>query len=97
MDFLQLSKRTNLNKEKKHNILEELLFQYDLYLMVLPALILVAIFSYAPMYGLSIAFKDYSIMDGIMKSPWTGLDHFKELFASLDFKRVFTNTLLIRC
>ena len=95
MDSLQISQKNNLHKGKKHSILKEYIYQYDLFLMMLPALILVAIFNYAPMYGLSIAFKDYNIMDGIIKSPWIGPDHFKELFTSLDFKRVFTNTILI--
>jgi putative aldouronate transport system permease protein len=95
VNSLQLSKRTKLHKEKKYSVSKDFFSQYDLFLMVLPGLILVAIFNYAPMYGLSIAFKDYNIIQGIIKSPWAGLKHFKELFVSLDFKRVFTNTLLI--
>lgn len=94
MHLIKLSENS-IMQEKKCSLVKALSFQYDLFLMILPALILVAVFSYAPMYGLIIAFKDYNIMDGIIKSPWAGLKHFKELFVSLDFKRVFSNTLLI--
>ncbi len=67
-------------------------------LMLLPGLVYYIIFHYIPMYGITIAFKDYSIFEGIMTSPWTGqrgMEHFIELFGSPDFMRVFRNTLLL--
>ena len=99
MDILHLSNNLSVNKNtkqsKKHSALKEILLQYDLFLMVFPAFILVVIFNYAPMYGLTIAFKNYNIMEGILNSPWAGFKHFKQLFTSLDFKRVLVNTVLI--
>lgn len=68
---------------------------YDLYVMLLPALAVLLVFKYVPIYGAIIAFKDYNILKGIWESDWVGLDHFRELFQSDKFYSVFTNTLLI--
>lgn len=68
---------------------------YILLLFLLPGLVFLILFRYAPMYGLVTAFKDYNIFQGISESPWVGLKHFKILFASSDFKRVLVNTLRI--
>lgn len=66
-----------------------------LYLMLLPAVLYYAIFHYVPMYGASIAFKDFRITQGIMGSPWVGLKHFEYLFSLDKFWQVFTNTIII--
>lgn len=66
-----------------------------LYLMLLPALLYYLIFCYFPMYGASIAFKDFNAMLGIIKSPWVGFDVFKELFHLDKFYSVFWNTIRI--
>lgn len=63
--------------------------------MLLPGLLYFFIFRYLPMGGLLIAFKDYDIFRGIWDSPWVGLDIFREVFSSSDFKDVLVNTLLI--
>ncbi|WP_445321900.1 ABC transporter permease [Paenibacillus sp. FSL H7-0326] len=63
--------------------------------MVIPALILVFIFSYIPMYGVLMAFQDYSIFDGFWASPWVGLKHFEMFFSSPDFWTIMRNTLII--
>jgi putative aldouronate transport system permease protein len=66
-----------------------------LYLMVLPVIAYYVIFDYGPMYGLQIAFKDYSPGDGIWGSRWVGLANFTEFFQSYYFWRLIRNTLLI--
>lgn len=66
-----------------------------LYLMLVPALLYYLIFCYFPMYGASIAFKDFNAMLGIIKSPWVGFDVFKELFQLDKFYSVFWNTIRI--
>jgi putative aldouronate transport system permease protein len=66
-----------------------------LYLMLLPGVFYFIVFKYAPMYGAIIAFKNYRVLDGIIGSPWTGLDNFNTVFASPYFVNVLTNTLLI--
>ena len=65
----------------------------SLILMSLPGLIAVFIFSYIPMYGIQLAFKDYRVADGIWGSAWVGLKHFKTFFESYQFKDLLWNTL----
>lgn len=72
-----------------------LLRYWDLYLMVLPALVFLLVFKYAPMYGVVIAFKDYNVMQGILNSPWVGFQYFRELFLFDEFPQVVRNTLII--
>lgn len=62
-------------------------------IMALPALILTAVFSYWPMYGIILAFKDYSYRGGIWGSKWVGLKNFEFFFKSDDMWRVLRNTL----
>lgn len=66
-----------------------------IYLMVLPGLAFVAVFSYGPMYGLQLAFKDYNLGLGISGSPWAGFKYFSEFLADSYFWKVLRNTLLI--
>lgn len=75
--------------------LKMILSKYQLLIMVLPALIYVMIFCYAPMYGVIIAFKDFNSVLGILKSPFVGLKHFDTFFSSPMFKTTFMNTLLV--
>lgn len=53
------------------------------------------VFHYAPMYGVLIAFKDYRFFEGIIGSPWVGLDHFEYAFGLAKFWQVVKNTLII--
>lgn len=65
------------------------------YVMVLPGVIFFILFRYIPMLGTVIAFKDYSVFKGFLSSPWVGLKHFETLLHYPDFRRVFTNTLVL--
>jgi len=67
------------------------------YLMVLPVLIWYAVFSYAPMYGVTLAFKTFDYSKGIMGSPWTGLENFRTLLSDYEFRTAFINTVVISC
>ncbi|MDD4688162.1 MAG: ABC transporter permease subunit [Eubacteriales bacterium] len=58
----------------------EFLKNYPLFIMVLPGVLLVATFAYAPMVGLIMAFKKFNLYDGMFGSPFCGLDNFKFLF-----------------
>ncbi|MFW2589770.1 ABC transporter permease [Sagittula sp. SSi028] len=69
--------------------------EWQLYLMLLPTIIWLVLFLYKPMYGLQIAFKDYSIFRGISGSPWVGLEHFETLFGNEQFLRALRNTLIM--
>lgn len=66
-----------------------------LYLLMLPGIILTIVFKYFPMYGAIIAFKDYNPLLGILKSPWVGLEHFREFIFSPNFSTLLENTLKI--
>jgi putative aldouronate transport system permease protein len=66
-----------------------------LYALFVPVLAYYAIFQYAPMTGVIIAFKQYNFMDGILGSPWAGLTHFKRFLENGDFWIVFRNTFLL--
>jgi len=63
--------------------------------MVWPGLIFLLIFSYIPMYGLIIAFKDFNLIDGYFGSPWVGLEFFKEFLSYPRFLQVLRNSLAI--
>ena len=67
----------------------------DYYLMLLPAVILVIMFNYAPLYGLQIAFKNYKVSLGVGGSPWIGLKNFTDFFQSYYFGTLLKNTLLL--
>lgn len=69
--------------------------QKELYLIVLPVLLYYLLFHYKTMYGLIIAFMDYSPRRGISGSTWVGLQHFMNFFQSIYFKRLLGNTLKI--
>ncbi|GIN71507.1 sugar ABC transporter permease [Bacillus sp. J14TS2] len=79
----------------KRNIIGKLWRHRYLYLMVLPGFLTVLIFNYFPMYGILIAFKDFSAAQGIWGSDWVGLKYFKTFFNDPMALRVLKNTLLL--
>ncbi len=67
-----------------------------LYLMVLPGLVVLILFSYVPMYGILMAFeKNYMPVKGILGSKWVGFAHFQKFFNSPFFERLLGNTLAL--
>lgn len=79
------------NRAKKKSIWKS----WRLYLMCLPAVIYFLVFAYKPMYGIIIAFKDYSMRQGILGSPWIGFENFERLFSSYWFPIILKNTLTL--
>jgi len=79
-------------KKKKFR---KLLNNWQLYVMVLPALIWLILFVYKPMYGIQIAFRDFTFKGGITGSKWVGLAQFERLFSSYWFPVIIKNTLVI--
>ena len=65
------------------------------YLMLLPAFAAVLIFSYLPMYGIQIAFKDYKGSLGFAASKWVGLKYFKSFFTSYNCWALVRNTFAL--
>jgi putative aldouronate transport system permease protein len=66
-----------------------------IYLMLLPVVVYYLLFHYGPMYGIQIAFKNFSPAAGMWDSPWVGLKHFKNFFEGFFFERILRNTIII--
>lgn len=66
-----------------------------MYLFLVPAIIWYFVFSYMPIYGISIAFKKYNVVKGVFGSPWVGFANFRKIFTDMNFARAFKNTLII--
>ncbi len=84
--------RINKNAKKKRNLWKG---NYDLYLFLLPAVIVIFLFSYLPVYGILLAFKEYSVSKGILGSAWVGGKHFMRFFSSTYFPLLMRNTLML--
>lgn len=82
-------------KIAKISLKRTLLRDWRLYVMFLPAVALLILFCYVPMYGLVLAFKDYSPLKGVMGSDFVGLQHFRTIFLDPYFAKVLGNTLKI--
>lgn len=74
---------TRLNKSKA------------LYLLMLPSIVIFILFTYIPMYGIVIAFKNFKPALGIMGSEWVGMKNFQQYFNSYQFWPTIKNTLVI--
>lgn len=68
---------------------------WQLYVLLFPLIVFFIVFKYVPMYGIQIAFRDYSPVLGFWKSPWVGTKYFSRFFSSPDFKIVVRNTFTI--
>jgi putative aldouronate transport system permease protein len=66
-----------------------------IYMMLLPVVIYYVVFLYFPMYGLQIAFKDFSPVKGVLGSDWIGFKHFVSFYESYYFWRLIRNTVMI--
>jgi putative aldouronate transport system permease protein len=73
--------------------LKKAALNYDLYLLVIPAIVYYIIFYYWPMYGVQIAFRNFIPTLGITHSPWVGLLHFRKFFSSFFFSKLLMNTI----
>lgn len=83
------------NKKSRRKTLLKLKSQRQLYLLLALPVLSLLIFSYYPMTGIQIAFKDYNLKLGIWGSSWAGLKHFQKFLSSYMFARVLKNTLVI--
>ena len=68
---------------------------WQLYVLLLPAMIFIILFRYGPMFGLTLAFKSYNFKLGILGSPWVGLKHFQKFFTYYRFGEIFRNTVFL--
>lgn len=79
----------------KRKLLHSFQKNWQLYVFMLPAILYILFFAYKPMYGILIAFEDFSIRKGIMGSEWVGFEHFERLFSSYWFPITLKNTLVL--
>lgn len=99
------NKNTNKSKNASHanrftkftvdRFIKGMKKDYQLYLLALPAVLYIFIFSYIPMYGIQIAFKDFNVAAGISGSEWVGFDQFAKFFNSYQFLTTLKNTLVL--
>jgi len=89
------SKNARPGIARRHTLIRDIVRHRSLFFMFLPGFLMILIFHYGPMYGLQIAFKDYSIGLGIWNSPWVGLKHFEKLFTDRYALSVIRNTIEI--
>ena len=92
-----LPRGTNKTTNRFKHTLKECYKYRGLLLLLLPAFIWFAVFKYAPMYGVVVAFKNYKSKYGIVGSPWLDpvFKNFTKLFNTPNFHQVFMNTLII--
>lgn len=73
--------------QKKGNIWRKAKKDYQIYIFLLPTLLYFIIFCYVPMAGVQIAFKEFSPYLGIWKSPWVGMEQFKNFLIPINLNR----------
>jgi putative aldouronate transport system permease protein len=77
------------------SLFRRLAAQWEIQSMIVPGILFILLFSYVPMAGIMIAFKEYDIFQGMMDSPWVGFRQFQLFFDSPDFFMIIRNTLVI--
>ena len=85
------------NKKKKgYRLGYDLHTQLELHSLMAPGTVMMLVFSIVPLFGLILAFKNYTVIEGIkgvFTSPWYGFQNFKVIFGNFDFRRMLINTL----
>ena len=91
----QTAKVEKFDKPYGVRFVEDMRRNWGLYLMFLPILIYFIVFHYFPMFGIAMAFKDFSPIRGIFGSEWVGFKHFADFLGSSDFGKIVWNTFNI--
>lgn len=80
---------------RKRGVVQTFIRQYQLWLMVFPAIAVILIFNYIPMYGAQLAFRQFNFAKGLTGGKWEGLRYFIMFFNSFEFWTLIRNTLTI--
>ena len=94
----EMSKSASMDVKRRGRVRKfsrNFLHHWPLWVMMLPAILYILLFVYKPMYGIVIAFKQFSFRKGIMGSDWIGLANFSRLIASYWFPVIVRNTLTL--
>jgi len=87
--------KTNLKKDSAKSLKLRLKSHWQLYFFLLPIIVYLAVFEYAPLYGIQIAFRDFKPHTGIWGSEWIGIENFKRFFTSNVFSTIVPNTIIL--
>lgn len=79
----------------KRTLLNTVTRDYQLWIMVLPAIIVIFVFNYIPMYGIQLAFRDYNFTQGLTGGEWRGFYYFEQFFNNYMFMDLMKNTIVI--
>lgn len=90
-----LKKDVPVRTDSKSKMLKKMKENWELYLLMSIPFLYIIIFHYLPMFGLQIAFKNYSVVKGIFGSKWVGLVHFNRFFHSYQFVLLLKNTIVL--
>ena len=85
----------SLKRRRRKLFFNKIFLNRQIYLMLLPVLVFYILFSYLPMYGITLAWKDYRPKLGIMDSEWVGWKNFEYIFSMPDLGIAIKNTLRI--
>ncbi|XEC96033.1 ABC transporter permease [Paenibacillus tarimensis] len=80
---------------KQKSVLKQIKRHWQFYLLIIVPMALLIIFKYVPMYGATVAFKNFSIVKGILGSPWAGFKYFEYFFNGPYFWPILKNTLIL--
>jgi putative aldouronate transport system permease protein len=84
-----------LEGRRKKRLSTRIFRSWQLYVLMLPAVVWVVLFAYWPLYGIQIAFRDFTPVQGITGSDWVGLKHFERFVTSYNFWPLLKNTLVL--
>lgn len=91
----KIAKTRPVNKTEGQRLVKRVWDYREMYLMLIPSLIYVFIFSYIPMYGIIIGFQNMRLGDAYGQSAWVGLYHLKRFFEGIWIESLLRNTLII--
>ena len=84
-----------MRQKRRTSLRKKVLRSWQLYLMLILPVAYLLLFSYYPMYGLQIAFRDYTPKFGMSGSEWVGIEHFVTFINSQIFWKLFRNTITV--
>ena len=88
-------RKERMSKKRRQTVAAGIKESRTLYFMMLPSVILLLLFTYYPMYGVVIAFKNFTPAEGVWGSEWVGLKNFRQYFNSFQFGLTIRNTIVI--
>ena len=82
-------------RPRKLSLGTRIINQRQLLIMLIPGMVMAILFRYLPLYGITIAFRDFHPMRGLFGSEWVGLKYFEIMFSNADFFRIIRNTVVL--